>query len=162
MIYLHDADFWGSLDVESAQVLSGRQADIAAVPGDVQLDDSEAVHNCGWDWMEPASHRHPNIQKRVVLHSCLWTVLSGSKITSWTMYPGSVSFPLISMRKKSLVSLAAARSSLQVARSGFFALPDRARATASSALVGRSNRLGGDLLKKKKQDKVPRLSVVSE
>ena len=59
--------------------------------------------------------------------------------------PEAACFLLTSIRRKLVVSLAATRSSLQVARSGFFALPDKAQAIASRALVGRFNRLSEDL-----------------
>lgn len=53
--YLHTAAFWGSLDVKGAQVLAGWQADITAVPWNVELDSLEAVQNCRWNGLEPAS-----------------------------------------------------------------------------------------------------------
>lgn len=69
------------------------------------------------------------------------TIIASSTRKFDTTNPEAACFLLTSMRRNSVVSLAAARNSLQVARSGFFALPDKAQAIASRALVGRFNRL---------------------
>lgn len=50
-----------------------------------------------------------------------------------------------SIRKKPVVALATARSSLQVARRDFFALPGSERPTCSKTKAGRSSSLTKDL-----------------